>query len=321
MERASNNSSNSQRSSKKKLEELEEIKELKDPIKNHRVVVVGESGVGKSRLIENLIQQVLLKNDPVGPKAEQLSEYIQESLKNLKSVNSAEGCTTKSSKYKFDNFEFIDSCGLGSPEKGSISTQIAFIDLMESISKYADGLTLLIMVFRLRITQNFIDNYELFHNIISQGKIPMICVVTGCEEIANPQDWPKQGNNLSMFQKNHLYFSEIIGTTFVSFKDKSRDLGFIELRKNSTLAVLDAIYKHSLKKKVPIFTESSKLDFIRKLWNFVCKKVPYMKHLQVPNNQIKSILEKAGMDKQTIITLTNVMDERPNPISIIENMV
>jgi GTP-binding protein EngB required for normal cell division len=302
-------------------EELNDIRELRDPNKEHRIVVVGETGVGKSSLIENLIRQILLKNDPVGREAEKNLEYIEESFKNLKSANSAQGCTTKSSKYKFDNFEFIDSCGLGSPEKGSISTQAAFIDLIESISKYADGLTLLIMVFRIRITQNFINNYELFHNIISRGKIPMICVVTGCEESQNPQDWPKEGNNLSMFQKNHLYFSEIIGTTFVSFKDKSRDLGFIELRKNSTLAVLDAIYKHSLKKKVPIFTESSKLDFIRKLWNFVCKKVPYMKHLQVPNNQIKSILEKAGMDKQTIITLTNVMDERPNPISIIENMV
>ena len=46
-----------------------------------------------------------------------------------------------------------------------------------------------------------------------------------------------------------------------------------------------------------------------------------MKNLQVPNNQIKSILEKAGMDKDTIIKLTNVIDEKPNQNSFMKNMV
>ncbi|KAF8557972.1 hypothetical protein OG21DRAFT_78982 [Imleria badia] len=137
------------------------------------VVLFGETGVGKSSVI-NLIAR-------------------QELAKVSSDVN---GCTMQSTRYNisFDNMDFsiFDTIGLEEPQMGVNGYLKAIEKAYELIMKLgaAGGIHLLLFCMRGgRITATTQSNYRLFCECLCNTKVPIALVFTGLEREVEMEDW------------------------------------------------------------------------------------------------------------------------------------
>ena len=137
------------------------------------VVLFGETGVGKSSVI-NLIAR-------------------QELAKVSSDVN---GCTMQSTRYNisFDDMHFsiFDTIGLEEPQMGVNGYLKAIEKAYELIAKLgaAGGIHLLLFCMRGgRITATTQSNYRLFCECLCNTKVPIALVFTGLEREVEMEDW------------------------------------------------------------------------------------------------------------------------------------
>jgi GTP-binding protein EngB required for normal cell division len=124
-----------------------------------RILIVGTTGAGKSSLIKALTK------DP-----------------NIPTSSQASGCTFACTAYQSQNrkeFIFVDTIGLNEPSTGTVNSKVAFAKMVEFLKASRAGFSLVIYVKNgdrpLDIDKK---NYELFRNVVCQGKIPMVIVFT-----------------------------------------------------------------------------------------------------------------------------------------------
>ncbi|KAJ3521893.1 hypothetical protein NMY22_g12121 [Coprinellus aureogranulatus] len=136
-----------------------------NPPKRHKIVFFGETGVGKSSIIN-----MLLGSD----QAEVSSD--------------AEGCTAKCTSYRVrineEEYELWDTIGLNEGEQGNIPDIKAASSLYHQLRKLSDtgGVNLLVFCMRgPRVTTAGHRNWLLFHDVICDGKVPAVIVVTHLE--------------------------------------------------------------------------------------------------------------------------------------------
>ena len=144
------------------------------PLKRKNVILFGETGVGKSSVIN------LMAGAEVAPTSANL-----------------EGCTLEATEYSFTlpgepSLRIYDTVGLNEPEIG-VNTFFGAIEkahkLVTSLHD-AGGIDLLIFCIRgNRITATMQRNYRLFSEFLCEGKVPLAFVVTNLENEEVMENW------------------------------------------------------------------------------------------------------------------------------------
>lgn len=108
--------------------------------------------------------------------------------------NSALGCTFESARYPvtIDGAQYTlwDSAGLNEGEAGSVPAATALNHLRDLVENLKDGISLLVYCIRGSRYRDIIKvNYDLFTEIICQGEVPVVIVVTGLENETRMEGW------------------------------------------------------------------------------------------------------------------------------------
>jgi len=131
------------------------------PPRSHNVVIFGESGSGKSSIVNMIVGE---------PVAEVSSSPM--------------GCTFKHKSYKasIENTHFCiyDTAGLNEGDQGRVPHWKAVHELYTLI-RCLDSVSLLIYCMRGRIKENARANWILFNKVLCAEQVPIIAVVTGLE--------------------------------------------------------------------------------------------------------------------------------------------
>ncbi|KAF5326019.1 hypothetical protein D9611_001006 [Ephemerocybe angulata] len=130
----------------------------------HNIVVFGESGTGKSSIVNMLCGH---DQAPV--------------------AGAAVGCTLESKGYEGEingqPYMFWDTCGLNEGEGGKIPDMKAAAALYHLLCNLEDGVSLLVFCMRgPRITEIKYSNWELFREVICQKEVPTVLAVTHLEQ-------------------------------------------------------------------------------------------------------------------------------------------
>lgn len=135
------------------------------------VVIFGGAGAGKSSVINLISGRVRAK---VG--------------------SGTGGCTLQSTPY-MENIDGVqirihDTAGLNEAEEGTVAARDAIIALFRLLEGLAEGISLLVLCRRGRITDNETRNYKMFVEGLCQKKVPTVILMTGLElEEPNMESW------------------------------------------------------------------------------------------------------------------------------------
>jgi GTPase Era involved in 16S rRNA processing len=187
--------------------------------------------------------------------------------------NSARGCTFDTVQVppmEKDGirYHFLDTAGLNETDKGTVKSKDAVKNIIKLLKHSRTGINLLVYVIRIgTITQAEKDNYNMFCNIITDHKIPVICVITGCENEEPMSRWVT--SNKRFFEENDMMFSDMIATCFA--KGGRFEIGYKPLREESAKNVWKAIITHSTRTPVDFVSQSGGFsNLLRKVWNWFC---------------------------------------------------
>ena len=215
-------------------------------MKKFRVLVFGATGVGKTSLCNALAGQIRpTDNGPLGK-------------------------TSKS--YAYEPFvsgdcevEIVDTVGLHESDHGTVSADKALIELVSLLEKAKDGFSLLIHVSRAsRLTKDHDEDYEYFVNRVTLRNIPVVLVVTGCENEHPMGSWVEKHNDA--FKR--FDYKEIIATCF-SVGGPLESI-YQPLRLESRQLVAAAIHRNALGEPFLLYgdgTGNTINDALTRIWN------------------------------------------------------
>lgn len=217
-----------------------------ESMKNIRVLVFGATGTGKTSLCNTL-------TDKIRP-----------------TDNGAKGITAKSHLYAAFKageckVEIIDTVGLHESSHGTVPAEQAVVQLIELLEKARDGFSLLVHVTRAsRITKEHDDDYRFFVEKMTQGRIPVILAITGCENEHPMSSWVER--NQEAFTR--FAYKELIPTCFAT--GGPMENYFAPLRTQSREHLLVSIVQNALAEPSKIYgvgTNSSFSDALTRIWN------------------------------------------------------
>jgi len=147
----------------------EKIVAYKARLAPRNIVVFGQTGVGKSSIINMLAGSSVANVSP-----------------------GAAGCTSSNQSYRIshgdDNcYTLWDTPGLNEAEDGTVSPQDAVHSLLDLVKDH--GINLLIYCIRGRLVDIIRVNYDLFWKIICMEEVPIVLVVTGLEGKPDMDEW------------------------------------------------------------------------------------------------------------------------------------
>ena len=218
-----------------------------------RVLIFGQSGVGKSSMINALANS------------------------KLQVLDGAVGTTFESEEVSFKDSSnqeilLIDTVGLSESATGTSSSIDSFIKLKNLLKKSTCGFNLMIFVTtKDRITGNDKANIELFKTILGDDKVPVIMVVNKSENLEDCKNMVLDLESNHWVTKNLLYIEQVYGKDcFACIKStsfpctKGDDLTFSEEEKKlvseaSRRIVLAMINKYSSKESVVLIRSSQDL--------------------------------------------------------------
>ncbi|KAH7888529.1 P-loop containing nucleoside triphosphate hydrolase protein [Phlebopus sp. FC_14] len=157
---------------------------------SHNVLLFGETGVGKSSVINML----------VGKEVAEVS-------------SGATGCTFSCERYETNlngrGFVLWDTIGLNEGDFGRIPPDDAERRLKTLMRTVEDGLSLLIYVIRgTRYREILRINYDLFYRGLCGGRVPVVVVITGLENEQSMDSWWYENK-------------DVLGRNGMEFKDKA----------------------------------------------------------------------------------------------------
>ncbi|EIW86070.1 P-loop containing nucleoside triphosphate hydrolase protein, partial [Coniophora puteana RWD-64-598 SS2] len=137
------------------------------------VIIFGESGVGKSSLIN------MLSGD------DNASAAVS---------NQALGCTFETEPYRvtIDEREYVlwDTAGLNEGSKGSVTADEACEKLVHLLQQLRGGVHLLVYVVRGTRLRSIVKiNYDIFQRVVFRGQVPIVLVATGLENEDRMENW------------------------------------------------------------------------------------------------------------------------------------
>ena len=139
---------------------------------NPNVIVFGETGAGKSSVIN-----MVLGSD----RANVSNRLLGETFKSTVYPIELDGLT----------YNLYDTVGLGEHSGGTVDSAKAIRNLYRLVTDLSNsgGVNLLVFVMkRGRLTETIYKNYDLFHHGFCNSNVPIVVVVTGCEDIEPTMD-------------------------------------------------------------------------------------------------------------------------------------
>lgn len=254
-----------------------------------RVLVYGTTGIGKTSLCNSLTGRARATDD------------------------GARGVTAKSHQYGvFEHngrkIELIDTVGLHESSRGTVPADQAVRQLIELLKNAKEGFSLLVHVTRAsRITKEFEDDHKFFVEQLTQQKIPVLLVATGCENDSPMQDWVDR--NRSAFDA--FAFSSIIATCFAT--GGALETHYIPLREESRNNVLTGILDHALATPVLLYgnrTGTSFAQALARIWNgFVDIAGLPQKYRRELNESAYAMLKRVGIsEKMAMMAVQHIPD-------------
>lgn len=203
----------------------------------NNVIIFGESGVGKSTLVNAII------NKECGDEGA------------AKTSDRVVGCTFewKEYNYKYDNINIniYDTAGLSEASRGTVPNEKATDYLVELIQELSNsgGVSLLIMCIKRydKITDTLCRNYALFSRGICQDQVPIILAVTGCENDTKEVKSEYLSDTYNKYEEADLNVVEIVCVGIPKEGPLVSATKKVELRNKSKDDILASIQKHLLK--------------------------------------------------------------------------
>ena len=213
-----------------------------------RVLVFGTTGIGKTSLCNALTG----RSRPTG--------------------NGARGVTAKSHicapfSSKGAKIQLVDTVGLHESSSGTVPAEEAFGHVVEILTNARDGFNVLVHVSKAgRLTKQHQEDFEFFVEKLTQRKIPVVLVLTGCENVTPMSAWVDE--NKSQFDA--FGYAELIGTCFAT--DGPLETHYAPLRRQSKAAVIRSILAHALPEPHLLYGDGTGATFgqtLLRVWNFV----------------------------------------------------
>ena len=269
-------------------------------MKKIRVLVFGATGIGKTSLCNTLAGR------------------------NRPTADGAKGVTAKSHQYAaFEHagtkIELVDTVGLHESSFGTVPADKAVLQLIELLKSAKSGFSLLIHVTRAsRITKDFEDDHAFFVEKLTQQKIPVLLVATGCENSSPMQDWVEQ--NQDAFEPFH--HQKIVASCFAS--GGPLEAHFAPLRAQSKKTVLAAILECSLDDPVLLYGKGTGTTFsqaLARIWNGFVEIVGLpKKYRQDLNESAYEMLKRLGVPEKlaqmAIQHIPDLVEEAANKLPI-----
>jgi energy-coupling factor transporter ATP-binding protein EcfA2 len=215
--------------------------------------------------------------------------------------NDARGVTNKSHAYlpfeaQGHRIELIDTVGLHESTEGTVPADKAIVELVELLEKARDGFSLLIHVTRAtRITKEHQDDYAFFVKKMTQGRIPVILAVAGCENEHPMGAWVERIR--PAFASYH--YRELIPCCFAS--GGPLEGHFVPLREESRDALIKSIVLNALLEPEKLYGEgtgTSFTDALSRIWNeFVEIAGLPQKYRRQVNESAYELLKRLGVSK------------------------
>jgi GTPase SAR1 family protein len=246
-------------------------------MKKLRVLVFGATGTGKTSLCNTLTGRFRPTD------------------------SGAKGITAKSHIYAaFQSgdcmIEIIDTVGLHESNLGTVPAEKAVVGLIELLEKARDGFSLLVQVTRAsRITKEHDDDYTFFVEKMTQKRIPVLLVVTGCENEHPMSAWvDKNQDAFSRFS-----YKEIVPTCFAS--GGPLEEFFAPLRCQSREQLLRSVLANALDEPSRIYgpgTGNSFNEALTRIWNeFVTLAGLPEKCRREVNESVYALMKRLGVPK------------------------
>ena len=244
-------------------------------MKTIRVLVFGATGTGKTSLC-NTLTGIFRPTD-----------------------NGARGITAKSHVYEpFQagdcKIEIIDTVGLHESARGTVPADQAVVELVELLENARDGFSLLVHVTRAsRITKEHDDDYKFFVEKMTQGKIPVMLAVTGCENEHPMNAWVQR--NQEAFSR--FSYKELVPTCLAS--GGPMEEFFAPLRTESRDQLLRSIIENALAEPIKLYgagTNSSFTEALTRIWNeFVMVAGLPEKYRRQMNESAYALMKRLGV--------------------------
>lgn len=253
--------------------------------KEIKVLVFGSTGTGKTSLCNELTG----KDQPTS--------------------SSAKGVTFQS--HTFDPIEIngkqiviTDTVGLNEAANGTVSPKDSIAQLIKLLHESKDGYNLLIQVMKApRITDTLKQNYELFYKKMTECNIPILLVVTGCENEDPMMQWVD--DNRIHFEHEDLLYSEIFATCFA--KGGRLESVYEELRQESARIIFDAIEEYALEEPKKIYKSAEELDdVLKKIWNYFCDSLNIQKFRFEINDGAYDVMIRVGIPQSIAAQIAKV---------------
>lgn len=231
-----------------------------------RVLIFGSTGTGKTSLCNALTGQSMTAN------------------------SSGRGNTFETHTYApivndGNSIIFTDTVGLDESDTGTVPAADAALQLIELIKASEAGYSLLIHVFRApRRTKNHDENYKFFVEQLTQKRIPVILVATGCENEEPMSRWSQ--DNFDVFSSKGCDYKAVVATCFAT--GGRLESVYAPLREVSREAVLEAILMHSLPEPQKFYgadTGQSIDDVLSRAWNWFVDWVKLGKKYRIRANE------------------------------------
>jgi len=215
-----------------------------------RILVFGTSGAGKTNMLNELTDA------------------------HLDLSHSEEGSVFKIRQYqpvRRNNvvYEFFDIDGISKTHHDKLT----FAEIEDNINNllqcFQGGFNLLIFVTRSgTIHQSAKDEYVMFADRITKQQIPVLGVVTNCENIEPMSRWVD--DNEDVFVRNGMHFAGMVGTCFL--KGGRFEAVVKPLREESVKTVWDAILTTSKEQSIDLITLfGSSSEFAKDVWKNFCE--------------------------------------------------
>jgi Fe2+ transport system protein B len=247
-------------------------------MKTLRVLVFGATGTGKTSLCNALTG----KARPTD--------------------SGAKGITAKSHLYPAVQIgdcrvEVIDTVGLHESNHGTVPAEQAVVDLIELLEKARDGFSILVQVTRAsRITREHDEDYRFFVEKMTQGRIPVILAITGCENEQPMTAWVER--NQAAFSR--FAYKALVPTCFAA--GGPVESFYAPLRSQSREQLLSMIVSNALAEPLKLYgtgTNNSFDDALARIWNeFVSLAGLPDKYRREVNETAYALMQRLGVPQK-----------------------
>ena len=232
-------------------------------MKTKNVVIFGEGGVGKSSTVNMIFERNVAATS-----------------------SSSRGCTFESRCYSAPGdgyrFNIYDTVGLNEADRGRVKAGQALKNLIDLMLRLDEGVHLLVMcIQRGRISYAAASNYQVFYEGMFNKRIPIILVITHCEQDEPIDQW-KKDNEFELKETYDMKFEQIICVTTLNQGEHATT--FAEAYRWSQLDLREAIIHHALKGSFSCRPSIHSLGtWLKKTWNHIADSLNLSKR---PLNKI-----------------------------------